>query len=175
MPDENGTEATRLDAPNADESPFADAPDDGPATVVVEQDATGSAAQDAQGAADAEDKADAEAKADASENLKVVVSIKGDRATIGVQRPSSDPYIEIFDDHNLSTLAQEVAAVTERARAMWEESPKHPTYARPAPPARRRNRRRQGAAQASTAEGAAQASTAEGAAEPEQAQTPRLF
>ena len=31
-----------------------------------------------------------------AEDLKVVVSIKGGRATIGVQRPSSDPHIESF-------------------------------------------------------------------------------
>ena len=151
MPDEIGTEATRSDAP---------------ATVVEEEDAKGTAAQDPKGSDDAGDKPDAETKADAPEDLKVVVSIKGGRATIGVQRPSSDPHVESFDDADLSGLTQEVPAVTERARARWEEMPKHPAYARPAPPARRRNRRRQGAAQASTAEGET---------EQEQAQTPRLF
>ncbi len=33
--------------------------------------------------------------------LKVVVSIEGGRAAIGVQQPSSDPHIETFDDHDL--------------------------------------------------------------------------
>ena len=157
---------TRADAPTDEESTFGDAAVDAPATDAGEQNPNVEAKQDEQGSEDAEDKPAAEVETGAAENLKVVVSIKGDRATIGVQRPSSDPHIEIFDDHDLPTLAQEVAAVTERARATWEESPKHPAYARPAPPARRRNRRRQGAAQASTAEGAA---------EPEQTQTPRLF
>ena len=45
------------------------------------------------------------------------MSIKGGRATIGVQRPSSDPHIETFDDRDLSGLTQEVSAVIERARA----------------------------------------------------------
>ena len=166
MPDENGTEATRSDARSADESPFAQAANDAPATVVEEEDAKGNAAQDSQGSDDAGDKLDAEAKADAQEDLKVVVSIKGGRATIGVQRPSSDPHVESFDDADLSGLAHEVPAVTERARARWQETPKHPAYERPAPLDRRRNRRRQGSAQASTAEGEA---------EREQAQTPRLF
>ncbi|MDE2718076.1 MAG: hypothetical protein OXI33_13845 [Chloroflexota bacterium] len=169
MPDENGTETTRTDAPSADDSLFGDAAekaDDAAATVVDEQDATEEAEPDAQGAADDGDKSDAGAQTGAVEELKVVVSIKGDRAIIGVQRPSSDPHIETFEDHDLPALAQEVTAVTERARARWEEAPKHPAYERPAPPVRSRNRRRQGAAQASTAEGAA---------EPEQAQTPRLF
>ena len=71
---------------------------------------------------------------EASEDLKVVVSIKGGRATIGVQRPSSDPHIESFDDHDLPGLTQEVSAVIERARVRWEESPNHPAYERPAPP-----------------------------------------
>ena len=81
------------------------------------------------------------------------MSIRGGRAVIGVQQPSSDPHIETFEDTDLGKLAQEVPAVTERARARWEEAPKHPAYERPAPPARpRRNRRQQGAAQDATAE-----------------------
>ena len=146
MPDDNGTEATRSDVPSADDSLFGDAADDTEAAVADEQDAgdeTGS-----------------------SEDLKVVVSVKGGRATIGVQQPSSDPYIESFDDRDLSGLTQEVSAVIERARAKWEEAPKHPAHERPAPPARRRNRREQGAAQAGTAEGEA---------EQQQPETLRLF
>ena len=172
MPDDNGTEATRLDAVSVEESIFGDAAekaDDVPAAV-EEQEVNEKTAQDAQGAADDADKpdagesADAEAETDASEELKIVVSIKGGRATIGVQQPSSDPHIESFDDPDLPGLAQEVIAVTERARARWEEAPKHPAYERPAPPARRRNRRGEGTAQASTAEG-----------EETQQQTLRLF
>ena len=85
-----------------------------------------------------------------------------------MQQPSSDPHIETFDDHDLPALAQEVTAVTERARARWEEAPKHPAYERPAPPAKRRNNRRQ--------QGAATNANAAGAAEQEEAQqTLRLF
>ena len=149
MPDENGTEATRPDAPSADESLLGDAAekaDDTPAAVVSE-DSKGNAEQDVQGAADDGDKPDAESETGASDELKVVVSIKGSRAVIGVQQPSADPHIETFEDHDLPALAQEVPAVTERARAKWEEAPKHPTYPRPAPPPRRRNRRQQRVAQ----------------------------
>ncbi len=177
MPDENGTEATRPDVVSVEESIFGDTAenaDDTPAAVIEEQDASEETAQDAQGDADDGDKsaaakaADAEAETDSSEELKVVVSIKGSRAVIGVQQPSSDPHIETFEDHDLPALAQEVTAVTERARAKWEEAPKHPAYERPAPPAKRRNNRRQ--------QGATQDANAEGAAEQEQAQqTLRLF
>ena len=96
----------------------------------------------------------------------LVVSLKGGRATIGVQRTSSDPHIETFDDPDLSGLAQEVLPVIERARARWEEVPKYPAHVRPAPPARRRARRGQDSAPAEAAEGAA---------EQQQPETLRLF
>ena len=152
MPDEVGTEATRSDAPSADESLFGEAADDTEAAVADEQDANEETDQEPEGVDDSEGQAAGD-ETGSSEDLKVVVSIKGGRATIGVQQPSSDPYIESFDDADLSGLTQEVPAVIERARAKWEEEPKYPAHERPAPPARRRTRREQGAAQAETAEG----------------------
>ena len=150
MPDEVGTEATRSDVTSADESLFGDPADDRAAPVVQEEDSNdavpdgpeggGETAQDEQGSGEADEQAADEETAPA-EDLKVVVSIKGGRATIGVQQPSSDPHIETFDDLEVSGLTQEVSAVVERARTRWEDAPKHPAYARPAPPARRRNRR----------------------------------
>ena len=157
MPDENGTEATRSDAPSADESLFGDAANDTEAAVADEQDADEETAQEPEGVDDEE-------QGGQPEDLKVVVSIKGGRATIGVQQPSSDPHIESCDDPDLSGLTQEVLAVIERARARWENEPKYPVYERPASPARRRSRRGQGAAQQAIAAAAA-----------EQQQTLRLF
>ena len=101
------------------------------------------------------------------ENLKVVVSIKGTRATIGVQQPSSDPHIESFDGPDLAGLTQEVLPVIERARAKWEDEPKYPAHARPAPPARSRPRRRQGSAQGER--------LPRGVADEQQPETLRLF
>ena len=155
MPDDNGTETTRSDAPSVDESLFGEAAEDTEAAVADEQDAE----QDPQGADDAE------AQDGAPEALKVVVSIKGGRATIGVQQPSSDPHIESFDDLDASGLAREVPAVIERARARWEDEPKYPAHERPAPPARRRTGRGQGSAQAEAAESETE----------QQQQTLRLF
>ena len=175
MPDEVGTEATRSDAPSPDESLFGDPADDRAAPVVQEEDSTNAApdepdggeetAQDEQGTGDADEQAAGE-ETEASEDLKVVVSIKGGRATIGVQQPSSDPHIETFDDLDVSGLTQEVSAVVERAKAKWEDEPKYPAHERPAPPARRRNRRGQGTAQADAAEGEV---------EQQQPETLRLF
>ena len=106
MPDEVGTEATRSDVPSADESLFGDPADDRAAPVVQEEDSNdavpdepeggGETAQDEQGSGEADEQAAGE-ETEALEDLKVVVSIKGGRATIGVQQPSSDPHIETFD------------------------------------------------------------------------------
>ena len=95
-----------------------------------------------------------------------IQGVKGGRATIGVQRPSADPHIETFDDGDLAGLTQEVLPVIERARAKWEEEPRHPAHARPAPPARRRPHR---------AQGLAQAGAAEEVADQQQPETLRLF
>ena len=179
MPDEVGAQAQRSDAPSTDESLFGDTADDGAAQAVQEKSSTDAAtdepdggeeetAQEEQGTGDADGQAAGE-ETEASEDLKVVVSVKGGRATIGVQRPSSDPHIETFDHLDVSGLTQEVPAVVERARARWEDAPKHPAYARPAPPARGRNRRGQGAVQVASTE------TSEGEAEQAQQQTLRLF
>ncbi len=165
MSNDTGTETIRSDAPGADESLFGDAVDDTEAAVANEQDANEETEQAPQGSDDAGEQ-DGQ-----PEDLKVVVSIKGGRATIGVQRPSSDPHIETFDDQDLSGLTQEVSAVIERARAKWEDEPKHPAHVRPAPPARSRTRRGQGSAQA----GSAEAGAAEGGADQQQPETLRLF
>ena len=175
MADENGTEATRPDDPSVDDRLAA--PVEGEdANGRDEQDPQGSDVaaavkpQEAQNSGDAGEPADDEAKAAADEpaqpeDIKVVVSIKGGRAIIGVQKLTADPHIETFEDRELSELAEEVLAVTERAKARWEDTPKHPAYERPAPPPRRRNRRQQGAAQGATA----------GADTEQQQQTLRLF
>ena len=143
MPEENGTETTRSDATSAGDSLFGDAADDAAAN---EQDANEDAAQDPEGSAAAGEQAVGD-ETGSSDDLKVVVSVKGGRATIGVQQPASDPHIESFDDADLAGLTQEVSAVIERARAKWEDDPKHPAHTRPAPPARRRAQRGQAAAQ----------------------------
>ena len=153
MPDENGTEATRSDAPSADDGLFGDALDDKTAANLETEEAKPDDPQDEKDSDEAED------QASPSKDLKVVVSVKGGRATIGVQQPSSDPHIETFDDLDVSGLSQEVSAVVERARARWEDAPKHPAYARPAPPARRRNRGGQEASTETSEETQAQQQT----------------
>ena len=158
MPHEIGTEISGSDVPSTEEVLFGDDVDHAAAEAVDEE--------EPEAAQDLEDPDEAGGRAVPQEELKVVLSIRADRATIGVQQPSSDPHIESFDDLDLTGLAQEVPGVVERARARWEDEPRHPAHERPAPPARRRTRREQGPAPAPTAE-----------AEPEQPQpeTLRLF
>lgn len=162
MPDEVGTEASRPDSVSVDDSLFGDIANDAGAEAVEEEDSKSEKPQDPQGSNDAEN------EDGAAEELKVVVSVKGGRATIGVQRPSADPHIESFDDPDLSGLAQEIPAVAERAKARWEDEPKYPAHEKPAPPARRRNRRQQESAQTPTAE-------TEEEADQEDIGAPRLF
>ena len=78
---------------------------------------------------------------DAADELKLVVSIRAGRSTIGVQRPASDPHLESDDALDLTALLERIPGVLERARARWRDAPRHPGYARPAPPARRSGRR----------------------------------
>ena len=183
---QTATETGSPDVVNAEEFLFGSAADDAPAEAEGELptgDATGDSGDletdegpeaDTDAAAEEPDVADAAgeqpapAKTETSEEMKVVLSIRGDRATIGVQRPWTDPHIESFDDPDLFGLADEFPAVVARAMARWEEEPMHPAFVKPAPPPRQRNRRQQGAAQAAT--------TGEGAeTEEQQPETLRLF
>ena len=151
MANENETGVSREDAQNTAESLFGDTIAEQSVAIAVEEDGKNETGQDSQGLEIAEGEAAGD-ETSPQENLKVVVSIEDGRATIGVQQPSSDPYIELVDTPDLSGVTREVLAVVERARAKWEEAPKYPAHERPAPPARRRTRREQRSAQASTAE-----------------------
>ena len=154
MLDENRTEASREGALNAYESFFGDTVAAPPAELGKEQEVSIEPDQNQQGS-DLDKEEQAVVAEIAPDDLKVVVSIREGRASIGVQQPSSDPYIESFDDRDVPELAQEVPAVLERARARWEDSPKHPAYERPTPSTGRRPRREQPPAQNPTAEGEA--------------------
>ena len=179
MSGETGTEDQSQDVVNVDEFLFGgvteETADDSPAEVAGEvpagdptneADDVGDLETDREPGGDSEtdeepDAADtdddageqpATAETEATDELKVVLSIRGGRAVIGVQRPSADPHIESFDDTDLFGLADEFPAVVARAKARWEEEPMHPAYVKPAPPAQQRNRRQQGTAHAATTE-----------------------
>ena len=185
MTDETGTEIHSPDVVSAEEFLFGTASDDVPADgggELPDGDATDEAEDvetvqepdaDTESTAgpDVADGAGEQAapgETETTEELKVVLSIRAGRATIGVQRPSADPHIESFYDSDLFGLADQFPAVVARARAIWEEEPRHPAYVKPAPPPRQRNRRQQATAQDATTEG-------EGEADQQQPETLRLF
>ena len=163
------TEETAEDAPADAEGyfPVGDATEDVDAEVADEPDADAEADSGEPDVAFDTGEQPAPAETDATEELKVVVSIRGGRAIIGVQQPSADPHIESFDDTDLFGLADEFPAVVARAKARWEDEPRYPAYVKPTPPPRQRNRRQQGAAQDANTEGAAEQEQAQ--------QTLRLF
>ena len=177
MIDETGRETTPSDVVSVEDFLFGQPADDAPAEEVPTGDdgdeaapvvggevADSDTAEETDVADDAGDQS-GPAETAAAEELKVVLSIKGGRATIGVQCPASDPHIESFDDSDLFGLADQFPAVVARARARWEEEPRYPAYEKPAPPARRQRRR----------EPAAETATDEGEAEQQQPETLRLF
>ena len=168
MTDETGKETTPPDVVNVEEFLFGhatdDAPDDVGGQLPAEELPSGEAANE-EAEPDVPGSDDAGENAASPEELKVVLSIRGGRATIGVQRPASDPHIESFDDPELFGLADQFPAVVARARARWEEEPRYPAYEKPATPARRQRRR----------EPAADIPTADGEAEQPQPETLRLF
>ena len=186
MTDESGTETHPSDVANVEEFLFGHATDDAPADVggeppagdttdeagevetAAEPDAGTEAAAEEPDVGDDAGEQPSSAEPEATDELKVVLSIRAGRATIGVQRPSADPHIESFDDPDLFGLADQFPAVVARARAIWEEEPRHPAYEKPAPPPRQRSRRRQGNAQPVTED-------SEAGTEQQQPETLRLF
>ena len=168
------TEETADDAP-ADaggELPCGDATDEvGDSDTAEGPDAEAETAVDEPDGADDGGEQPAPAEAETTDELKVVLSVRGGRAIIGVQQPSADPHIETFDGLELLGLALQVPGVVERARDRWEEAPKYPAYEKPAPAPKRRNRRQQGAGQDANAEGATEQATEQEDAQ----QTLRLF
>ena len=145
------TEISCPDAASAEEFLFGDAEDGEDTGVAGEQDAIEEATPEAGAPDDAGElpdpddagEPDGPTGAESPEDLKVVLSVRGGRAIIGVQQPSADPHIESFDGLDLLGLALQVPGVVERARDRWEEAPKYPAYEKPAPPARRQRQRRQ--------------------------------
>ena len=151
---------------NVEEFPFGGAAGDVDAEAPDEPDTDTETADDEPGVAEDAGEQAAPAETEPLEGLKVVLSIRGTRATIGVQRPSADPHIESFDDPDLFGLAEEFPAVVARAQARWKEEPRHPAYVKPAPAPRQRNRRQQ--------EPATEAVTDDGEVEQQQSQPEKL-
>ena len=67
-----------------------------------------------------------------SEELKVVISLKGERGFVGVQAPECDPLITALEG-DLAVALERVPGLVGEARQRWSESPRYPECAEPPP------------------------------------------
>jgi len=65
--------------------------------------------------------------------IKVVIIMKDDRAMLGVQSPGCDPVYKTMDGSLTEVLEQVPALVTE-AKQQWEANPRYPKADLPEPP-----------------------------------------
>jgi hypothetical protein len=59
------------------------------------------------------------------EEVKIVVVLKGSRATVGIQAPECDPIISLVKG-DLDEILEEIPKLLERARARWAEAKTYP-------------------------------------------------
>lgn len=62
---------------------------------------------------------------DESDEIKVVITMKGTRGFIGVQAPDCDPAFELFEG-DLKVALERVPSLVEEARSRWAEAPRNP-------------------------------------------------
>ena len=84
-----------------------------------------------------------------TQQTKVIISMKGSMATVGVKRADTDPFIEAFYDVDcLETALQHANGTVQRADRHWEANPRNPKYTKPR---KRTNNRRNSATAANPA------------------------
>ena len=66
-----------------------------------------------------------------SEEIKVVISIKGERGFIGVQAPDCDPILASWSG-DLATALARIPGLVEEAQQQWDANPRYPQS--PVPP-----------------------------------------
>jgi len=57
--------------------------------------------------------------------LKVVISLKDGKATLGVQAPDCDPVFEVFEG-SLEEALERVPTLVAEARERWDSNPRYP-------------------------------------------------
>ena len=68
-----------------------------------------------------------------SDELKVVIALKGERGIIGIQSPDCDPHIHTFEG-GLAHALESIPGLVEEARAAWVENPRYPKCETPLTP-----------------------------------------
>lgn len=59
------------------------------------------------------------------EEMKVVITLKGNKGSIGIQSPDCDPVISIHEG-DLQSLLEMVPTVVEEANRKWDSNPRYP-------------------------------------------------
>jgi len=68
-----------------------------------------------------------------SDELKVVIILKSNRAMVGIQSPDCDPVFSTFEG-DLDAALSQVPALVESANAQWNAHPRYPKANLPEPP-----------------------------------------
>ena len=66
------------------------------------------------------------------ETLKIVIILKGDRGSIGIQSPDCDPVLATFEG-GLEQALERVPTLTDEARTRWDSNPLYPKCEQPLP------------------------------------------
>lgn len=67
-----------------------------------------------------------------SEDIKVVIILKDNRGSIGVQAPDCDPALEVFEG-SMQAALERVPGLMEEALSRWAETPRYPKFESPLP------------------------------------------
>lgn len=60
-----------------------------------------------------------------SEDLKIVISLKGTVASVGIQAPDCDPVFSMVEG-DLPAVLESVPGLVEEARRRWDSNPRYP-------------------------------------------------
>ena len=59
--------------------------------------------------------------------LKIIISMRGQNATLGIQKPGTDPHLETLQG-DLTDVLREIPDILERVSRRWMISPRHPEH-----------------------------------------------
>ena len=70
------------------------------------------------------------------EYLRVIITLRNGRGSIGLQRFGCDPFLTTTPDTDLANALARVPELLAAAEGIWQERRQNPKYTRPAPPPR---------------------------------------
>ena len=62
--------------------------------------------------------------------IKIVISMRGQHATLGIQKPGTDPHLEILQG-DLEHILREIPDIIQRVSSRWNVNPRYPEYKKP--------------------------------------------